>query len=569
MRDGDRPIGNIDSFLVVIFLFAALNCARVWFIRDIIWDDNCWMQILYATSGLRDFLDLGFAELRREPLGAALYPLFSLHRAGPWFFPVWHALNMVTEIASPLLLYGLVRRVFENHRPLALMAALAFIAFHLDHTLGYVSAINYRLGLLLYLASLYLTVRGLAGNRTRLSCLVGALLFAWIGSYVFMEAMVALEPARMVLIGYLLSPHVREPKALIGRTLLLSFPFLALGSSLILFKLLYKPYGLYAGAYAQHFDWKQIGKNLGSLLYYERRELARAFQYWTTGSLIAAAVTLPLVYWSLAAAAFRSSPDASTATKPFPVEDRAFGRAIRAHRAVLLIGFVFLLLPTLLLVYADRALGGNMNSSHAAPLQIGWSLIAGTVLWAADSAICSFRRPGRTIGIVMLSCLLTAGALVNNKYLDLYVQSAEAQSTFWRAFENRFPSLPDRTVVFFDVEDGAEFSDLRIYYDFEFQLNFLYATDRAPAAFHKYRAYTMEEFRRLTPRQRASIEPIDRDTHFGKERLNPADFIVVRYRPGELLVNREILSSREDIPYRAWLDKDFPVTAAEPRQPVP
>ncbi len=559
MRDGGRPIRRIDPFIVVIVVFAALNCARVWLIRDIIWDDNCWMQIIYATSSLSEFLDLGFVELRREPLGVALYPLLSLHESGPWFYVAWHGLNMATELTSPLLLYGLVRRTFESHRSIALMAALAFTAFHLDHTVGYVSAINYRLGLLLFLISLYLTVRGVAEDLTCPSCLVGALLSAWIGSYVFMEAMVAVEPARLILIGYLVSRHVREPKPLIRRILLLSLPFLALGSSLILFKLMYKPYGLYAGAYSHHFDWNQIGRNLGSLLHHERRELARAFHYWTIGPLIVAAIAAPLVYWLFSTAmASRSPADAPATPAPSHAWLQAFWRAVRAQRTALLFGFIFLLLPAGLLIYADRALGGNMNSSHAAPLQIGWSLIAGTVLWAAYTAIPSFKGPGRTGGLVMLTCLLTAGTLVNNKYMDLYLQSWEAQSTFWRAFQNRFPSLPDRAVVFFDVDDNVEFSDLRIYYDFEFQMNILYAPDRDPATFHRYRAYTMEEFLRLPLRQRESFEAIDRETHFGKERLLPQNFIVVRYRPGELLVNREILAGHPDVLYRAWLNKDFP-----------
>ena len=51
---------------------------------------------------------------------------------------------------------------------------------------------------------------------------------------------------------------------------------------------------------------------------------------------------------------------------------------------------------------------------------------------------------------------------------------------------------------------------------------------------------------------------IERLTHFGKEILNPCEFIIVHYRNGEFLVNREILIKYPDIPYKAWADKDFP-----------
>ncbi len=550
---------RLDPNIVLITVFALLNSARVWLLRDVIWDDNCWLQIIYATSGLKEFLDLGFVELRREPLGIALYPLLSLHKTSSLFYAAWHSLNMLTEIASPIFVYVFVTNLTGHHRRIGLLAALAFTGLHLDHTLGYASAMNYRMGLLLSLLSLYLTERGVAGERVRISYLAGALFATWIGNFVFMEAMVAIEPARLLLIGYLLSRRVLSRRELAHKTFSIAMPFLLLGIMLIFYKLMFKPFGLYDGAYAHHFQWQLVGRNLASLLYFERRELLQALHYWSAGSVGAGLVAGLLGVWvGVRLSSTATSQDQTPRPLPATSWYRTFRTLLDTHRPPLMIGLALLVFPLVLLIYADRALGGNMNSSHAAPLQIGWSMIAGTVLWASYATL--FEKPGfgKPLGIVLIASLLGLGTFANNKYLDLYLQSWNAQSNFWRIFQARIPRLPDGTVVFFDVDDGAEFSDLRIYYDFEFQMNLAYGTEVGTESFHRYRAYTMEESRRLAGRKAADDGSIDRETHFGKERLNAHDMLVVRYRPGEFLVNREILAAYPTIEYRDWLDKDVP-----------
>jgi len=51
---------------------------------------------------------------------------------------------------------------------------------------------------------------------------------------------------------------------------------------------------------------------------------------------------------------------------------------------------------------------------------------------------------------------------------------------------------------------------------------------------------------------------IERSVQFGKEYFAPEEFIIVRYREGALLINREILKYYPDSPYKVWLDKDPP-----------
>src|SRR3989304_3820665 len=71
---------NRESVLpaLAILLLAAASCVRVWTISGTMWDDNAWLMSAYATHDLQGFLNTGFFEMRRVPLGIVLYPLFWL-----------------------------------------------------------------------------------------------------------------------------------------------------------------------------------------------------------------------------------------------------------------------------------------------------------------------------------------------------------------------------------------------------------------------------------------------------------------------------------------------------------
>jgi hypothetical protein len=526
------------------------------------WDDNCWLQNIYATNTLQQFLDLGFAELRRVLLGTALYALFSFHESGPYFYIVWHTVDTITEIATPILLYLLVRNLFHDRRPLAFFIALCFIAFRFDHTLGYLSAINYRIGLLLGLLSFHLTERGLSSSPPRPLPLLGAILATGIACFMFIEPTVMLEPARLVLICYVLRGRVTDLKALFRRAVSIWSPFLLLAVLLVAYKLLDKPFGLYAGAYASPQALLKIIKIPVSLFYWEGIELFHALQYWNPWSLTLSLLAALLGFAALTRLSWCLPPsDRVTGPEPAAPFLDIVARYLRAEKPAFWLGLTFLLSPVPAFLFADRPLGGNMNSSHATLLQIGTSVLIGTLACSFYSALPSANTMARHAGIGLLACLLGLGTFVNNKYLDLFFQSWEEETRFWRIFTQRFPNLPERSVFFFDVDDGARFSDLRIYYDFEWHLNVQYAVSSQPEDFHRHSAYTMDE---VVQDENAGIRrflhhgPFERWAHFGPEVLDSRKFIVVRYRPGELLVNREILARYPDIAYKAWLDKDFP-----------
>lgn len=551
-----RIIGRFDRYLLLTAL-ALLSSARIWLLRDPVWDDNCWLQNIYATDTLQDFLAMGFFELRRVPLGVAAFPLLTLHKSSQNFYLAWHLIDMLTEICSPILLYLLIRNLFPEKRLLAVFTASGFTAFHLDHTLGYVSSLNYHVGLLLTLLSFYLTERGVSRQTPRYGCMLGAIVASGIVENVFIEAAVALEPARLLLIGAILWRNIKGPRVVIRRALALWSPFFLLSVPLVLYKLLYKPYGIYTGVYSAHPKPHQVLKNLAALFYFEGIELVHSLQYWNFLSLALGLGAAALSFWFLS-----SQPS----TLPASFKD-ALRDSLRSDREALWLGLVFLIPPMALYVLFDRPLGGNMNSNHATLLQIGSSILLGTVLSCLYGATSALRNHARLVGLSLLAGMIGMGIFMNNKYLDLYFQSWQEQTRFWEAFITRFPSLPDQATFFVDVDDGTHFSDLKIYYDFEFQINLLYARSTRHEEFHRYRVYTLEEWEHSEGNRQPAVftqEIIPRLTHFGMEVLDPRNFIAIRYRKGQLLVNGEIMERYHDVPYRAWLDKRFPSLPPQP-----
>jgi hypothetical protein len=135
----------------------------------------------------------------------------------------------------------------------------------------------------------------------------------------------------------------------------------------------------------------------------------------------------------------------------------------------------------------------------------------------------------------------------------------------------RFPTLPPKADFFIDVRNSAYFSDLRIYFDLESGLNLLYARDTEPASFRRYRVFTTEDYinaarqRRLN---RLDMNPIDRNSHWGPETLDPTKFIVVLYIDGKLYVGSEIRQRFRAVPYDNWLDNRLPPGDAAQAYPL-
>lgn len=541
---------------LLVVLVAILSHGRIGSIRDVIWDDNCWLLSAYATENLRQFLETGFVEARRIPYGTFLYGLFGLHRDTGYFYPVWHALNLLTLAVPPLLLYLTLRELFPARQRLALLVALAFVVFPLDYTLPYVSGINYRLGLLFGLASLYLTVVSVTPERIQAAWFAMALVTAAVSYYVFMEAAVALEPARLYLIARRRHDHAVSRREWTHRILGTATWFALACAPLVFYKLAFKTYGLYAGIYG--FDpafllrLRDIAKAAGHFAFSDWFILARHLDAASGATYIAGALGATAAFILL-----RRLATISTLSK---ARETTHGREM-THFLVLAL---LLALPPVLLFHAfNRPVSWGMNSTHAVLSQAGYAMLLGVLLHEGvrrDEA----RTDSPPWRIAVLALWIGVGTFFNNLNTDQYRESWTQQGRFWAAFIERFPILPGRATFFFDVRDDALYSDLVNYYDFEFQLNLLYATSAEPTVFRRYKAYTAAELmetRGKTPEELLSADAIERLTHLGPDRLQPAEFIVVRYRNGKLLVNEEIVREAPSVSYRIWADKPAPAPA--------
>ena len=68
-----------------IAILAVLAYGRIYFLRDVFWDDNCWLLSVYASKDIIEYLNTGWFELRRVSLGLFTYYFFSLHRSRDLF----------------------------------------------------------------------------------------------------------------------------------------------------------------------------------------------------------------------------------------------------------------------------------------------------------------------------------------------------------------------------------------------------------------------------------------------------------------------------------------------------
>lgn len=560
---------RLDPVPWTIALVAILSFWKLWFIRDVIWDDNCWLLSVYATNSLHEYLGTGYYELRRVALGTFSYFFLKLHKDTDYFFLVWHAAETVLAVGTPLLLYALIQLLFPKKTVLAFFIAISFTVFHLDHTLPYAVAVSYRICLLLIIASLYLSSKSIDGGNIRYAPMAAALLLAAIAYYVFIEGAVAFEVTRLAILAYLLNRQTRLPVATyVKRLAAYTAPFFILCVPLIIYKLVYKPYGIYQGIYHTDimflFDVTKNIKELTELLVTDWLRFWKFGKYGDATSSFVGLLSVVLFFLVL-----RLLP--TTNARPDGLAHQDTGKNStdkKTYLDAIFIGMAFLLPPAILFKFAglELTLMGAQNNTHAIPLQPGYAIFVGLIFTYIYTHF-SCRKLGKQRTSFYLACILGLGIYYNNIAVDIFVDSWTNQSRFWQAFVKRFPVLPEKADFMFEVHDRSYYPDTRINYDFELILNLLYATSNEASKFRRYRAYTAEEFYRgLLVERRGVIDssPVTRGTHFGNETLDPKDLIVVLYNGSELLINREIRQRYPKIPYNAWLDKDDP-TLPEPK----
>lgn len=569
----------------ILIILSSLAFLRVWLVRDIIWDDNFWAEAMYQCPSYDCFYETGFLGFARPQLAPFMYSLFWFYRYTDYFYAFWHGINTLTSLVSPLLLYLFLRNLFPKKQELAFFSAAAFVIFYLDQTLSFAAAANYRIGLMLTLLSFYLMERGFRENGVRMGYLAFAAICAVLSHSVFIEATLALEPARGLAIAYLVRSRMTGARPAWRWTLRYWYLFVLLTFPIIEYKLLYKPYGLYGHMYGINplffLDWRTTLLAAAHYLQFSWFVILQHLDQVTVTSWILGAIASVGAYFILYR--MKRLPvfgklRAELASHP---ANHIVRSAWRADKNFLLLGATAFLFPMVFFQVVSRPPLTNIEtySNHALIAQMGYGMLAGWLITLAYRA--SVLRNKRDPWVkYFVATLFGAGVFFNSATIDQFLESWTVQNRFWTAFTQRFPSIPDGKHFIFDVPSlPVLYSDTNNAYSLEFQLNLLYTTSTAPSPFRKVTANNVEVWHRYAvdaifgvARRNAAQgnkseipvrQPITTHTFLGDKTIKPEDFIFVRYRDGELLVNEEISRKYPNIWYSAWLDKrpfpDLPV----------
>ena len=558
---------NLDLFPLFIALIVVLSYGRVFFLRDVFWDDNCWLLAEFSSGNLEQFLNTGFYEMRRASLGIFLHYFFNLHKTTDYAYLIWNFMSMIIQIFTPVFLYFFLKNLFREKQLLSFFIAVSLVVFPLDNTLPYLSSVNYRIAILLSIISFYLTERALGGSSNHWPLFILSLLISGLSCYVFMEATIVFEPARLFVIGYIFHRKGIDGKSLIKKSLKYSLPFFILCVPLVLYKLTYKSYGIYGGKYKTDIffflNWKEHAKLVRTFMFYQWKVLLgyiRDVKMWSLILSVFAIILSFLMAKKISGIARLGSGNANALTeRSFKNE---FKDAWHSVRTVFLAGATFLAPVVLFIEFARLEIGPGLNSSHFTLLQIGYAIVLGCLIYAFYTAFLNSYARVQLLSF-FLAAVIGAGVFFNNLNIDMYFNSWEKQTQFWKLFTKRFPSLPENATFMMDVRDPYYYDtpDLDNTYDLEYAINLLYADSSDTEKFRRYKVIALEEIGPAVGKyecKQAGGREIERETHFGKELLDPCKFITVYYRDGELLVNREIKEKHPAIPYSSWLDKGFP-----------
>lgn len=559
--------------LFILAVLSIFSFGRIWFLRDVFWDDNCWILSAYSSANIGEFIKTGFDQLRRVNMGAFLYYFFRLHKTTPYAYHIWNSFSLVIQIASPVFLYLLFSNLYKKRHLLPFMIAACFIFLPIQTCVPYYSVIPYRLGVLLMAVSFYLTERAFAHN-VRWIYLFWSLACAAVSHYVFLETTIILEPARLFLIWYLLFSKTHESKVLLKRAFLFWLPFFLLLLPVVFFKLLCRPFGGYAECYNQDMhhilDWKYIVflsamlMSYGWVIYIKNGIVGHYTSVWSIGSFVLTLAACVYIVHTMK----MDDGIFGKSKKYFATFWQAFWKESGPVFPAFLFGVV-LLVPAILLYGATNRLPSiGRTGSHGIILQLGDSVVIGCLLYLFLYSIA--HRFGSRIFSICLVSILGLGVFFNNVNLDLYFDAWQGEKRFWNTFTARFPSVPENAVFLIDSVDDTPLknSGLRSFHSLEFSLNALYAVSTDPKKFRANKALTVDDWELLRKTAVHDDSVIERPTHWGVDKLDPRKFIVIRYRNNEFLVNDEILKRYPGVSYRKILNKPFPELPAAKLYPL-
>ncbi len=560
---------KFDILSLIIGSLALLSYVRILLLLNVFEDDNAWLLSVYASSNLSEFLNTGWIELRRIPQGIFLYYFLGAHRLFDNPYILWQSLNLSIQVASPLLLYYFLNNLIKN-KYLAFLSACCFIIYPIDTTLPIFSNIYYRIGIMLTIISFYLTEKGLSKD-IRWVFLFISFLLSGISHYILIEGTIALEPARLFFIGYIFYKKGITSKDLIKKALIGWLPFFLLCIPLIIYKLIFKPYGIYADMYKTDIsfllNFKMHRELLKMLLFGNWKIMfSKYLSYLTVWSMLSGLLTAAVVIYMLR----RSDISGKLNLK---ISNQARSNVRANGRSPLLIfiilGAVLLISPVIMYGLAGRVPNFGPNSRHGIILQMGYAIILGSILYAI------YRRVSKGSGLLaanfFIAIFFALGVFLNNMNLDIYFSVWEKQKDFWQAFTKRFPTLPEKADFFLVVDPDRPMDHLNLdtYYDLEFVINMLYAKSKDPERFRKYNVIAVDELESLKRHIEKTDKVFKRSSQWGEDTFDLKEIIVINYSKNKLLVNHEIIDQYPDIAYRILADKNFPELSGPKSHDVP
>lgn len=541
-------------FPLLIALLAILSYIRLFFLNNVFWDDHCWLQSIYTSNDIFDFLNTGFIELRRVSQGIVLYLILILFKITNHAFVVLHLITISAQILTPVFLYLLINKLFQN-RIAAFIIGSSLIIYPIDTTVPVLTILPYRLGLMFSVISFYLTYGALA-EKIRWFYMIIALLLSGMSHYFLVEGTIALEPARLFMIGFVLNNKGYKRNEIIKNSLKYWLPFILLCIPVVIYKLLYKPYGIYVGTYSSDMlfilKWKRHLYYLAMLFGGNWVYLLVKAEYLSFWSVISGLIALFTTYFML--------------TKKYP-DDPGFKEighvltcpetksATTRINMIILLGLLLLLPIAIMYEYASRELGPGFNSRHGCIMQFGNALIIGGMVCVIVNKVLNNSKYKKQYIALSMAALLGLGVFFNNLNLDLYFKIWEQEKQFYGAFLKRFPTLPKKSDFMFDIQMSIPLGYRYVTYNAEFPINMLYAESTKPGEFRSHKVtdwYYFDHSKIDEPR----YETLN---HWGKDIFYTKELIVIRWQPGELLVNREIIKKYPSVDYKYMADKDVPL----------
>ena len=552
------------NFLLLIVLMAILSYIRLFFFNSVFMDDRCWAQAIYTSNDIFDFLNTGLRELRRVPQGIIAYPMWALFKVSNHALIILHLITISTQILTPVFLYLLINKLFQN-RIAAFIIGSILIIYPIDTTVPVLTTLPYRLGLMFSVISFYLTYRALA-EKIRCFYMIIALLLSGMSHYLLVEGTIALEPARLFMIGLILHNKGYKKNEIIKNSLKCWLPFILLCIPVVLYKLLYKPYGIYAGTYSSDMlfflKWKRhlyyLAMLFGGNWVYS---LAKA-EYLSFWSVISGLIALVTAYFMLKT----KYPDDSGFKEIGHIFTCPETKSAMKRISMIILLGLLLLVPTVILYeFASRKLYPGFNSRHGCIMQFGHALIIGGMLCIVVNKLLNVSKYKRQYIALSMAALLGLGVFFNNLNLDLYFTIWEQEKQFYGAFLKRFPALPKNSDFLFDIQIDIPLGYSYVLYNAEYPINMLYAESKKPEEFRRHK---VTDWNYLNNYKKVGITKYELLFHWGKDIFDTRELIVIRWKPGEFLVNREIVKKYPHVDYKYIADKDIPFIPSASTYPL-